>query len=130
VKDDLKAKLRKQEVRLEVKIPTATMLKVLWTANMSKGSMRIETPNEVPPSARVSVALVLPGQEITLPALWKACTPRKGGKGFFVDVQFGDISDDAREKIERVIGTVRDFKRPEAAKSSGDLFDDSDIDIE
>jgi len=116
-------------VRLEVKIPTATMLKVLWTANMSKGGMAIETPHEIKPDTRVKVALVLPGKEVLLSATVKHCTPHKNGKLFFVGVEFDELRDAERTAIEQIIGTVKEF-RPKGQPKNEDLFDDSDIDID
>src|SRR5262245_22038215 len=106
------------------------MLKVLWTANMSKGGMAIETPNQIEPDTEVRVALILPGKEVLLEATVKHCTPKKNGKGFFVGVQFSDLRDDQRQAIEQIVGTVKEFKRTEEKKKDADLFDDSDIDID
>jgi c-di-GMP-binding flagellar brake protein YcgR len=118
----------RQEIRLEVKIPTATMLKVLWTVNISRGGMSIEMPAEVKPGTRVLVMLTLPnGELLELPANVKHSTPKKGGKGFFVGVQFGEISDKAKRAIEQIISTVKEFRKKNEKK---DLFEDSDIDID
>src|SRR5262245_45252428 len=104
------------------------MLKVLWTANLSKGGMAIETPHEIKPDTRVKVALILPGKEVVLDAQVKHCTPNKSGKGFFVGVQFDELREAERIVIEQIIGTVKEFKRKEPKRD--DVFDDSDIDIE
>ena len=117
------------DVRLEVKIPTATMLKVLWTANMSKGGMAIETPHQIQPDTRVKVALVLPGKELLLSATVKHCTPHKNGKLFFVGVEFDELREAERNAIEQIVGTVKEF-RTKAEPKDSDVFDDSDIDID
>jgi hypothetical protein len=109
------------------------MLKVLWTANLSKGGMAIETEHQIPPDTKVTVALTVPGQTVELPATVKHSTPRKAAKGvkggYFVGVQFGELSAESRAAIEGVIGSIREFKRKVEEKQP-DLFDDSDIDIE
>ena len=117
----------KAEIRLEVKIPTATLLKVLWTANMAKGSWQVETANEFPTERKVKVALLLPTGEVLLTGIVKSCTEKKNKKGFFVGVALDEPSKEARETIEKIIGTVREFKRKE--EKDADLFDDSDIEI-
>ena len=117
----------KAEIRLEVKIPTATMLKVLWIANMAKGSWQVETANEIPTERNVKVALMLPQNEIVLTGIVKSCAEKKKGKGYFVGVALDEPSREAREAIEKIIGSVREFKRKD--DKANDLFDDSDIDI-
>ena len=117
----------KAEIRLEVKIPTATLLKVLWTANMAKGSWQVETANEIPTDRKVKVALMLPNAEVLLTGMVKSCTEKKGKKGYFVGVALDEPSREAREVIDKIIGSVREFKRKD--EKQDDLFDDSDIEI-
>lgn len=117
----------KAEIRLEVKIPTATLLKVLWTGNMAKGSWQVETANEIPTERKVKVALMLASGEVLLTGMVKACTAKKNGKGFFVGVALDEPTKEARETIEKIIGSVREFKRKD--DKDIDLFDDSDIEI-
>jgi hypothetical protein len=117
----------KAEIRLEVKIPTATLLKVLWTANMAKGSWQVETANEIPTERKVKVALMLPSGEVLLTGMVKSCTEKKGKKGYFVGVALDEPTREARDAIDKLIGTVREFKRKE--DKDADLFDDSDIEI-
>jgi c-di-GMP-binding flagellar brake protein YcgR len=118
----------RKQVRIEVKIPTATMLKVLWTANISKGGMAIETPNELPIGSPITVALMLPTQQIELQGTVKHATPRKPGSGYFVGVQFAALSDAQRRVVEDIIGSIREFKKKGAAET--DAFADSDIEID
>src|SRR5262249_20269115 len=115
------------EIRLEVKIPTATMLKVLWTANMAKGSWQVETANEIPVDRRVKVALMGQDGEIVLTGMVRSCIGKKSGKGYFVGVALDEPTDAAREAIEKIISSVREFKRK--IETETDLFDDSDIEI-
>lgn len=117
----------KAEIRLEVKIPTATMLKVLWTANMAKGSWQVETANEFPIDRKVKVALMLPAAEIVLTGVVRSCTPKKKANGFFVGVALDEPTREARAAIDNIIGSVKEFKRKD--DKSTDLFDDSDIEI-
>ena len=117
----------KAEIRLEVKIPTATMLKVLWTANMAKGSWQVETANEFPTERRVKVALMLPDAEIVLTGVVRSCTPKKKANGYFVGVLLDPPSLEARATIENIINSVKEPKRKD--DKSQDLFDDSDIEI-
>jgi uncharacterized protein (TIGR02266 family) len=120
-------------VRLEVKIPTATMLKVLWTANLSKGGMAIETDHQIAPDTKVTVVLTVPGKTVELPATVKHSTPRKAARGgkvdYFVGVQFGELPSESRAAIEAIIGSIPEPKRKVEEKRD-DLFDDSDIDID
>jgi hypothetical protein len=117
----------KAEIRLEVKIPTATLLKVLWTANMAKGSWQVETANEIPTDRKVKVALLLPTGEVLLTGMVKSCTEKKGGRGYFVGVALDEPTPEARDVIDQVIGSVREPKRKDEKET--DVFDDSDIEI-
>ena len=119
----------RRPVRLEVKIPTATMLKVLWTANLSLGQMQIETPAEVPVGAPARVRITFPGGDVELSATVSHCTARKQSPGYFVGVRFEPISDGDRASIEAVVATVKDVQRASDRKKKS-AFDDTDIDID
>ena len=117
----------KAEIRLEVRIPTPTLLKVLWTANMAKGNWQVETANEIPTERKVKLALMLPTGEILLTGMVKSCTEKKGKKGYFVGVALDEPSREAKAAIDKIISSVREFKRKDEKEI--DLFDDSDIEI-
>jgi len=117
----------KAEIRLEVKIPTATMLKVLWNANLAKGSWQVETANEIPTDRKVKVALMLPNAEVVLTGIVHTCTEKKKARGYFVGVALDPPSLEARATIDNIIGSVKELKRKD--DNSSDLFDDSDIEI-
>jgi len=114
--------------RLEVKIPTATMLKVLWAANLSKGGWMVETERPIPAESRVKVALTLPGTQLLIDATVLECASKKKGKGFFVKVELAQLREDQRAAIERIIGDVKDPKGDRRDRVT--LLDDPDIDLD
>jgi hypothetical protein len=118
------AQKKQQQIRLEVKIPTPTMLKVLWTANIAKGTMSIETQNEIPEGMAVRVALQIPGKEIELPAKVRGAVAKKDGKGFFVSVQFDEIAPEHRELVERITAGIKEYKSTKKSAA-----DETDIDL-
>ena len=111
------------QIRMEVKIPTPTMLKVLWITNMQKGKLAIDAENELPKAKLVTVALVMMAETIEFEATVLTSTPKTKGKGYFVNVEF-QITAGLREAIEKITGSIRDHKTKKKKH-----LDDTDIDL-
>jgi hypothetical protein len=98
-----------QQPTIEMNIPTPTLLKALWVANLSKGSLSCETPKEHKAGTAVIVALVVPGHVIQLYGVVRNSVLNKITRGYLLSVEV-DIGMAHREIIEDVIGQVKDFR--------------------
>jgi hypothetical protein len=118
----------KNTIRLEVRIPSATVLKVLWLTNMQKGKLSIETENELPKGKPVTVVLVLMAQTIEFAATVVGSTAKVAGKGkgggYFTNVEF-ELNAALRESVEKVTGHIKEHKSSKGRKN----LDDTDIDL-
>ena len=117
----------KNQIRLEVKVPSATVMKVLWITNMQKGKLAIDTENELPKGRPVTVVLTVMSQSIEFQATVVSSTAKAGaskGKGYFVNVDF-EITAALRAAVEKITGNIKDHRK----SKKGQHLEDTDIDL-
>ncbi|HET9932130.1 MAG TPA: response regulator [Polyangiaceae bacterium] len=89
-------------VAFRVRFRSIDQLVMALTGDLSRGGMRLSSPQKVEIGSRVSVNVSLPdaGPEMTVLCEVVTLTPHKSGEGFSIGVKFVDPNGDFQQRIE------------------------------
>lgn len=89
-------------VGFRVRFRSIDQLVMAFTGDLSRGGMRLSSPQNVELGARVSVSVTLPdaGPEMTVLCEVVNVVPHKSGEGYSIGVKFVDPNGDFQQRIE------------------------------